>query len=166
MPTRPRGGNRQNMQQGESVGTSSRTGVTCFGVLLLQAISVGAWQHPPCHVPAMRGNAGASARGASRFLCPSLKSLTMLAGGADEQKTLRPVVLCPAQFGTAEDYDQLKVHYFTLFFRLFLCLWIVTWTSLCDLKALNTHLLKASIHGNWQGGLQHNHDSNRYLIDH
>ena len=95
-------------------------------VLFLHAIAVGAWQHGA----AMRGNAGASVRVASRFLCPSLKSLTMLAGGADEQKTLRPVVLCPAQFGTAEDYDQLKVHYFTLFFPLFLCLWIVLWTSL------------------------------------
>lgn len=111
--------------------------VTGFGVLLLHAIAVGAWQHGGA-VPAMRVNAGASACGASRFLCPSLKSLTMLAGGADEQKKLRPVVLCPAQFGTAEDYDQLKVHYFTLFFRRFLCLWIVTWTSLCDLKAFNT----------------------------
>ena len=102
--------------------------VTGFGVLLLHAIAVGAWQHAA--VPAMRGNAGASLRGASRLLCPSLKSLTMLAGGADEQKKLRPVVLCPAQFGTEEDYDQLKVHYFTLFFPLFLCLWIVLWTSL------------------------------------
>jgi hypothetical protein len=82
-----------------------------FGVLLLHAMAawsstVGAWQHGA--VPAIRGNAGASVRGASRFLCPSLKSLTMLAGGAEQQK-LRPVVLCPAQFGTAEDYDQLKV---------------------------------------------------------
>jgi len=64
-------------------------------VLLHALAAAGAWHVAPL--------AAGGVSGRSRVVRTPMRASTAEGGGA-----LRPVVLCPAQFGTAEDYVQLK----------------------------------------------------------
>ena len=90
--------------------TSSRRGLSfswALPAVLLHAIVVGAW-----NVGVPVSTRGPAAAGLLRIPASRLRTESSqycaVSMSAGERGTLRPVVLCPAQFGTAEDYDQLK----------------------------------------------------------
>ena len=87
-----------------------------FG-LLLCAVAASAWL-PAAMIQTLTVRMKAAPLLSPCMLCKADRSVygrshmsttgKMMAGGATGQAKLRPVILCPAQFGTSNDYDELK----------------------------------------------------------